>query len=199
MFQAKSIALIVLGSALAAVPVFGQEEGYRSEVTMLNSGSFVSETTKDGVKQSASKSGGMLGSYRFFFNEHHGVEVDYGYTRNTQRYELASGIDGVKSNSHEMTAAYVFRVPFKRWSAFALAGAGGLVFQPKDAPTLQSQARAAFVYGGGVDVNVTRRMFFRAQYRGLVYNSPTWDIPALAGMDRITHRAEPSAGFGFRF
>jgi len=199
MFPAKSVALIVLGSALAAVPIFGQEESYRSEVSLQGSGSVVSETTKVGIRQNAGNSGGVLGSYRFFFNEHHGVEVDYGYTSNTQRYGLASGVDGVKTHSHEMTAAYVFRVPFKRWSAFALAGVGDLVFQPKDAPTLQNQARAAFVYGGGVDVNVTRRMFFRAQYRGLVYNSPTWDIPAFAGMDRITHRAEPSAGFGFRF
>jgi hypothetical protein len=39
----------------------------------------------------------------------------------------------------------------------------------------------------------------RAEYRGFVYNSPTWDLTSLAGTDRITHRAEPSIGFGYRF
>ena len=61
------------------------------------------------------------------------------------------------------------------------------------------QARAAFVYGGGVDYNLTHRFFVRAEYRGLVYNSPTYNIAALSNTDRITHRAEPSIGVGFRF
>jgi len=39
----------------------------------------------------------------------------------------------------------------------------------------------------------------RAEYRGFVYNSPTYDLPGLAGLDRVTHRAEPSVGFGYRF
>jgi opacity protein-like surface antigen len=55
------------------------------------------------------------------------------------------------------------------------------------------------VYGAGVDFNLTHRIFMRAEYRGFVYNSPTYDLPALAGLDRVTHRAEPSIGFGYRF
>jgi opacity protein-like surface antigen len=82
---------------------------------------------------------------------------------------------------------------------FALAGVGGLVFDPMYASALDKQARAAFVYGGGADFNITQRVFLRAQYRGLVYNSPTFGMPRLNGLDRITHRAEPSAGIGFRF
>jgi hypothetical protein len=39
----------------------------------------------------------------------------------------------------------------------------------------------------------------RAEYRGLIYNSPTFGLMALSGADRITHRAEPSIGFGYRF
>jgi opacity protein-like surface antigen len=196
MFQTKSIFFMV--AALSALPMFAQYEGFRSEVSAQGSGSFIKETTKDGIKQDATKSGGVLTNYRFYFNQHHGVEVNYGYTLNTERYSLSTGTSGVETHSHEATAAYVFRVPFKRWSAFALAGAGGLVFDPNNA-MLTHQGRAAFVYGGGVDVDVTKHVFLRAQYRGLVYNSPTYDVPVLAGMDRITHRAVPSAGLGFRF
>jgi hypothetical protein len=39
----------------------------------------------------------------------------------------------------------------------------------------------------------------RAEYRGFVYNTPTWKLQGLAGADRITHLAEPSIGFGYRF
>jgi opacity protein-like surface antigen len=62
-----------------------------------------------------------------------------------------------------------------------------------------SQGRIAFLYGAGADFSVTKRIFVRPQYRGLVFNSPTFDIPMNLGADRNTHQAEPSIGFGYRF
>ncbi len=194
----RLLTALVLGSALASLPAFSQEETeqYRHEVSAQALGSFLKDTTDNGVRNSATNSGGVLGSYRFFFNRNHGVEVDYGWTRNTLSY---SGVSVLKADSHEVTAAYVFRYPMKRVSLFAQAGGGGVVFDPKYASGLDRQARAAALYGAGADINVTHRLFFRAQYRGLVYNSPTFDISGLRGLDRITHRAEPTAGIGFRF
>lgn len=141
----------------------------------------------------------MLGTYRYFFHTHNGVEGDYGYSLNSQNYGLPLGGLGVKSYSHEVSAAYVFRMPLRRVTPFVLASVGGLIFDPKDFAGASSQSRAAFVYGGGADFNLSRHVFMRAQYRGLVYNSPTFDIPLLAGTDRVSHRAEPSLGFGYRF
>ena len=198
MLKINSFAAIVLGGALAALPAFSQEGG-RSEATVQAFGSFVKSTTNNGVQQDATNSGGVLASYRFFFSNSHGVEVNYGYSLNTQIYGLATGPLGVKSNQHEVTAAYVYRHPLRHVTPFVEAGVGGLVFSPKDAPEISTQARAAFVYGGGADFNVTRRVFVRAEYRGLVYNSPTFDLAPVLGTDRVTHRAEPSIGFGYRF
>jgi opacity protein-like surface antigen len=187
-----------LGGALAALPAFSQETG-RSEVAVQAFGSFVKSTTDNGVQQGATNSGGVLASYRFFFSNSHGVEVNYGYSLNTQTYGLADGPLGVKSNQHEFTAAYVYRHALKHFTPFVEAGVGALVFDPKDTPIATTQARAAFVYGGGADFNVTKRVFVRAEYRGLVYNSPTFDLAPALGTDRVTHRAEPSIGFGYRF
>jgi opacity protein-like surface antigen len=198
MFRKYRFAAIVLGGALAALPALAQEAG-RSEVTVQAFGSFVKDTTSGGVRQSATDSGGVLASYRFFFNNNHGVEVNYGYSLNTQSYGLADGPLGVKSNQHEVTAAYVYRHPLKHFTPFAEAGVGGLVFNPTEAPLASTQARAAFVYGGGADFSITKRVFVRAEYRGLVYNSPTFDLTPAFGADRVTHRAEPSVGFGYRF
>src|SRR6266853_5261561 len=198
MFRINSFAAIVLGGALAALPAFSQEAG-RSDATVQAFGSFVKSTTENGVQQGATNSGGVLASYRFFFSNSHGVEVNYGYSLNTQTYGLAAGPLGVKSNQHEVTAAYVYRHALRHFTAFVEAGVGGLVFAPTDAPGASTQARAAFVYGGGGDFNITKRTFVRAEYRGLVYNSPTFDLTPVLATDRITHRAEPSIGFGYRF
>src|SRR5437588_11816528 len=198
MFRTNSLAGIVVAGALAALPAFSQEAG-RSEATVQAFGSFVRRTTDNGVQQGATNSGGVLASYRYFFSNSQGVEVNYGYSLNTQTYGLAAGPLGVKSNQHEVTAAYVYRHTMRHFTPFVEAGVGGLMFAPKDAPEISTQARAAFVYGGGADFSVTRRVFVRAEYRGLVYNSPTFDLTPLSGADRVTHRAEPSIGFGYRF
>jgi len=198
MFRINSFAAIMLGGALAALPAFSQEAG-RSEATVQAFGSFVKSTTYNGVQQDATNSGGVLASYRFFFSNSHGVEVNYGYSLNTQTYGLAAGPLGVKSNQHEVTAAYVYRHALRHFTPFVEAGVGGLVFAPTEAPGVSTQSRAAFVYGGGADFNLTKRIFVRAEYRGLVYSSPTFDLAPALGTDRVTHRAEPSIGFGYRF
>jgi len=196
MFQKNLLTILIAGAALVALPAYAQPEAGRQEVSAQAFGSWVKTTTQDGIDNSATNSGGVLGSYRFFFSTHHGVEGNYGYARNTQNY---SSTDGVKTNTHEISGAYVFRMPLRKVTPFALAGVGALVFAPKDLAGVDAQTRAAFVYGGGADFNLTHHIFVRAEYRGFVYNSPTYDLPGLAGLDRVTHRAEPSAGFGYRF
>lgn len=183
-------------ATLISASAFAQEEPvYKNDVAVQAFGSFVKSTTQNGVEQSATNSGGVLASYRFFFNQNNGVELNYGYSLNTQSY---SG-QGVGSYSHEGSAAYVFRLPRRHWSPFVLAGAGGLVFDPKNFTGASAQGRAAFVYGAGADFKLSQHVFVRAEYRGLVYNSPTFGLSGLDGLDRTTHRAEPSIGLGYSF
>jgi len=198
MSKVNTCLTLFAASVIVAAPAFAQED-FKSQVTVQGMGSFTKETTQSGIKQDATKSGGVLAGYRFYFTKHLGVEINYGYTLNTQRYFLTTGTTGFKSYSHETTGVFVYRVPFKKIDVFGLAGAGAIVFNPKDLRGVDYQARAAFVYGVGADYNLTRRLFLRAEYRGLVYNSPTYNIAGLAGVDRTTHRAEPSMGLGFRF
>ena len=200
MFGKKFVITLIAGIAATGLPAFSQSENPgKNEVSVQAFGSFVKSTTNNGIENKATNSGGVLGSYRYFFNAHNGVEANYGYALNTQNYGSSSGVLGVKTHNHEISAAYVFRLPMRKFTPFALAGVGGLIFDPKDFAGANSQARAAFVYGGGADVNLSQHVFVRAEYRGFVYNSPVYDLPALAGADRVTHRAEPSVGFGYRF
>ncbi len=196
---------MMFGAALIAAPLFAQEEGaqeetsHTQEVSVQGFASFLRSTTQDGVRQSADTSGGVLASYRFFFDAHSGIEANYSFQENTQRYGTAGSLANVGTRAHELSAAYVYRFPMKRITPFVLAGVGGLIFDPNNFTGASTQARAAFVYGAGADVNLSKHVFVRAEYRGFVHNSPTYDIPGLDGLDRVTHRAEPTFGFGYRF
>ena len=108
MSKTHRLAAVVIGGLLASLPAVSQEDG-RSEASVQAFGSFVKSTDNRGIEQSATNSGGVLASYRFLFSEHHGVELNYGYSLNTQSYGLAAGPVGVKANQHEVTAAYVYR------------------------------------------------------------------------------------------
>jgi opacity protein-like surface antigen len=172
MFGKKLVVTLIAGVAAMALPAFSQSENpEKNEVSVQAFGSFVKSSTDNGIQNSATNSGGVLSSYRYFFNAHNGVEANYGYSLNTQNYSSTSGVLGVKSHSHEISAAYVFRFPMRKFTPFVLAGAGGLIFDPKDFVGAGSQGRAAFVYGGGTDVNLSQHVFVRAEYRGFVYNS----------------------------
>ena len=200
MFQKSLLTMFIAGAASIALPAYAQSEGPgRQEVTVQAFGSFVSTTTQNGIDNTATNSGGVLASYRHFFSTHHGVEANYGYALNTQSYASPAGALGIRTNSHEVSGAYVFRLPHRNVTPFALAGAGALVFDPKEFAGANTQTRAAFVYGAGADLNFSQHVFLRAEYRGFVYQSPTYDLAPFAGLDRVTHRAEPSVGFGYRF
>ena len=193
----NQIAAFTVATALTSFTAFAQEDytGFKSDASVQALGSFVKQTTQAGIDQSATNSAGVLATYRYYFSRHHGVEANYSWTSNTQTY---TGF-GADTNSHEISAAYVFRMPMKRWSPFVLAGAGALIFDPKNFAGANTQTRAAFMYGAGADINLTNHLFVRGEYRGFVYSSPTYDLAGLNGLDRVTHRAEPSIGFGWRF
>jgi len=169
MFQKNLLRLLIAGVASLALPAYAQTEGPgRQEVAVQAFGSIVKTTTQNGIDNTATNSGGVLASYRFFFSTHHGFEADNGYSPNTQNYSSA---EGVRTNMHEIPGAYVFRMPFRKVTAFVLAGAGAPVFDLRDFAGASTQNCAAFIYGAGADFNLSRHIFMRAEYRGFVYTS----------------------------
>jgi opacity protein-like surface antigen len=205
MFKNKFVVIWFAGIASVAMPAYSQSEDTgRQEVSVQGMFSIVKNSTDKGIENKATESGGVLATYRYifkgnsFFDSHSAAEFNYGYTLNTQSYGSVLGTTREKSYSHEVSAAYVFRMPRRDFTPFLLAGAAGLIFDPKDSPG-SAQARPAFMYGGGADFNLKHNVFMRVEYRGFLYNSPTFDLKGLSGDARVTHRAEPSIGFGYRF
>jgi opacity protein-like surface antigen len=111
----------------------------------------------------------------------------------------------VQANVHQATGALVVTAAHRifRLNPFVLSGVGALVFDPTGnaggfVSGAQSQSRAAFVYGGGADYELTRHFMLRAEYRGFVYERPDFALATL-NSGATTHTAQPSAGIVFRF
>src|SRR5260370_3963206 len=106
MFGKKFVITSIVSIASMALPAFAQSENPgKNEVSVQALGSFVKSTTENGIENKATNSSGVLGSYRYFFNAHHGVEANYGYSLNTHSYRSPNGEPGVNSYSHEVSAA----------------------------------------------------------------------------------------------
>ncbi len=183
------------------------QEGNRNDVTVSAIGSFEQSTNGNGINQSASDSGGVLFTYRYFFTPKNGLEVDYGFSRFSQQYNSPNAAApfslGVPANTNEATASYVFRYGIgHRLTPFFTAGTGALVFVP-DAFTSGGTAGTNFatpdfVYGAGADIALSRRVSLRLGYRGHVFEAPDFGVPGIK-TNAVTHMAEPFGGLSFHF
>jgi outer membrane immunogenic protein len=200
---------------------FAQElkQELKSEVNVEGLAAITKSNNNVIFPYSATKSGGFMAGYRYHMNRWFAIEGDYGYTRNTQNFldPLNFGGVGVQTNVHELTGAAVFTANSnRRVRPYALVGGGGLFFRPVNNTTnnvitgignaigvSSNVNRPAFLYGGGVDFDITRYMAFRAEYRGFVFKAPGFDIPGLGAIglnsSNMTHMAQPAVGLVWRF
>lgn len=203
MIRKITVALIV-AVVLGVLPAMAQDQN-RQEVSVQGTGFFTKNSTGDGISQHSTNTGGFLVGYRYHFNDWLAADASYGYVRSTQQNFTSLGAFGVQSDVHQATGALVVTVPHSAFGLhpYVLAGAGALVFDPTGnaggfVPGATEQARAAFVYGGGADYNLTEHFALRLEYRGFVYERPDFDLATLHS-GAITHTAQPSAGIVFRF
>ncbi len=174
-----------------------------SQVTFQGTALITRDSTSDSTTHGATRSGGLLVGYSYQFNNWAGAEGNYGYSRNTQNYFGSFGASSIRADIHELTGSFVLHIPVRVRNVrpYALAGGGALVFDPAGDPQpggAGRQTKGAFVYGGGFNFDVTHNFGIRTEYRGLVYKTPDFTFNRL-NLDRITHLAQPSAGFFFRF
>jgi opacity protein-like surface antigen len=176
-----------------------------NEVSVQGTGFFTKDSDNNGIVQHTTDSGGLLVGYRNRFSRLFGADLSYGYTRNTQLDLTSVGASRIQSNVHQATAALLAHTPGRVLGLrpFALAGVGALTFSPINsfggiAIGADTQAKPAFVYGGGADYDINDHFALRLEYRGLVYKRPDFGLTPL-NSDATTHTAQPSAGFVFRF
>jgi hypothetical protein len=168
----------------------------KADISIGASVPFVENTNADRTQQNATVNYGFQGGYRFFFNKHIGLEPSYGYTHNTQTYNLDSGSIGVRDNADGVLTAYIFRLPAKWWSSFVLVGH---IFDPRTVAGASTQTRLGHLYGGDADFNLKHRVFPQKEHRGVFYNSATFNMDGLSNLYRYTNSVEPAVVFGYSF
>jgi outer membrane immunogenic protein len=194
--------LSLLSVSLLTAAAVAQES--RSEISVQGTGFYTKDTTGQGIRQQATDTGGFLAGYRYNLNRWLAAETNYGFVRNTQEYSFPLGTSRIQSDVHQFTGGLVFKVPSPsrlRISPYLLAGGGALLFNPTANTFVagaDTQARGAFVYGGGADFLLSRHFSLRTEYRGLVYKAPDFGLSSL-NADSVVHTAQPSAGIVFHF
>jgi opacity protein-like surface antigen len=196
---------IMLASFFTLLALGATAQESRSEVSVQGTGFFTQDTNGQGTSRTTTNTGGLLVGYRYHFNRWLSGEANYGYDRDTQRYFATGGVARVQSDVYTATADAVISLPFRisRFNPYVLGGGGSLVFHPTGnaggfVSGADTQAKGAFLYGGGVNYALTRHLSLLAEYRGYVYKDADFGVKAL-NTDSWTHTAQPSAGIAFRF
>lgn len=132
-FFILSLLMCLIGSG------FGQE--VRNEVTIQGSGFLTKETTALGLTHQPTNSAGFLAGYRYNVNRWLGVEGDYDYFSNSQKYSGTSS-GQVRTNVNAITGVAVIKIPLSSiFKPFAVAGGGAIVFGPRDESSLDTQSQ----------------------------------------------------------
>lgn len=196
--------LVMISSVLLWTGAARAQEGglSRSEISVLGTGFFQKDTTGNGITQRTTEAGGFLGGYRYHLNRVFAVEANYGYSRNSQIFATSGFNSRIQTNIHEVMGDLVVKSPVSilRLRPYALAGAGGLIFDPTRSVLMAgagSQAKAAFVYGGGLDFHLLPHIALRAEYRGFVFHAPSFGVTGF-NTDKMTHLAQPAVGLVIR-
>ena len=166
-----------------------------------------SNNSEAGVSVTPTNSGLILGTFRFRFNRMNGIEVNGARTDNSQIFILGTTDYRAQTSVTEFTGAYVLSpFHFEKMEPFLLAGGGALRFYPSNQYIngnasffgAAQQTSMAFLYGGGLDYRVWKRLSLRLQYRGLIYKEPNFHVTQFfSGVKG--HMAEPSIGIVFNF
>ncbi len=196
---------IMLAGFVIVLTLGATAQENRSEISLQGTGFFTRDTSGQGVSRTTSDTGGFQVGYRYNINHWLAAEGNYGFDRNTQKYFGSFGEARVQTNVHAVTGDLVVKLPLpiRRISTYALAGGGGLIFDPTgnnrgSVPGVGTQGRSAFLYGAGADYALTRHLSLRAEYRGFVYKNPDFGLRPM-NTESWTHTAQPSAGIVFRF
>lgn len=200
------IAAGLLSLGLLVTGAQAQEERHQ-DITVSAFGIFQQGTTGNGITQTGTETTGVLGTYRYFFTDHQGVEIDYGFGRFNQQFVVPNATTplslSVPADMNEATASYVYRHAIgHRLTPFVSAGTGALLFLPNTfsvgGTSGSTFVTPDFVYGAGADLAVSRRVSLRLGYRGHVFEAPDFGVAGVR-TNSVTHLAEPFAGLSFHF
>jgi outer membrane immunogenic protein len=200
MRKSQFLSLLLL---LLAVPVFAQES--RQDISV--SGSMINAPFASGnaVQLHATPGYGGLVSYRFLLTPHGGLELNYQYDQNVQRFCCSFGSYMIHTRFEEFSGAYVYTFNFRNWNPFIEGGPAGFIFSPIDDAKSQTfdVSRSTVVgamYGAGFAYEISPSFDIRAEFRGLVMKTPSFNYPSADWSTNVYYNIyDPVVGVAYHF
>ena len=197
----KKTLLLFLLLPFMAVASHAQES--RQDISISATGVFPPFITGNDVQQTGTKGLGGLVGYRFMLTPRSGLEVNYQYAQNAQKYYTSFNNLRVHERMQEFSGAYVLNQTFKSWNPFLEAGPAAFMFSAlDDASTTiidaKNQTILGAMYGGGVAYEISPSFDIRAEYRGLLMKTPNFgQDPQKTG--RFYNVSNPTIGIAYHF
>lgn len=196
----KSLLLLLL-LPLVAVAGFAQES--RQDISASGSALFPPYIAGNGTQLHATVGFGTLISYRYLLTPSSGLELNYQYAQQVQHYTTSALNNTVHNRFQEVSGAYVRSFIFRNWNPFVEAGVGGFIYTPIDDyktnyQGLSQSTNVGLMYGGGIAYEISPSFDIRAEYRGLVYKTPSFGITDFR-TNRYYNVSDPVIGIAYHF
>jgi opacity protein-like surface antigen len=200
----KSLFLFLL-LPLLAVPAFAQES--RQDISVSGTAIIPPFASGNAVQLHATVGyAGALVSYRYLLTPHGGLELNYQYNQNVQHFQVPFGYGyQIHDRFQEISGAYVYSFNFKNWNPFIEGGAAGFMFSPiDDAKTntfgISRNTNVGALYGAGIAYEISPSFDIRAEYRGLVMKTPTFNYQSNAFRTNVYYNIyDPVIGVAYHF
>ncbi len=187
---------------LSAMTAFGQES--RQDVSVSAYGLLAPNVTGNAVHMTTTRTVGFLGSYRYLLTPRSGLELNYSFAQNSNKYITSFIPNGrIHTRQQELSAAYVYNMTFKRFNPFVEAGPGAMIYTPiKDYGTnnldAKGNTRIGAMFGAGVAYEISPSFDVRAEYRGWVAKAPDFGISDIK-TNRYEVLSMPAIGVAYHF
>ncbi|MHB1958428.1 MAG: outer membrane protein [Acidobacteriaceae bacterium] len=148
---------------------------------------------------------GLYLGYRYQLTTNGAVEANYSYSHFTSKFSAYSAGTfnaRVYTGLQEATGAYVRTFPFKKFNPFLEGGGGMLFFTPIGQGTTTYDTEQTYVptvlFGGGIAYQLSPSWDLRVQYRGQIFNTPSYGISRY-NTGRRYIMSQPAIGLAYHF
>ena len=199
----KSLLAFLLLLPLTAVSAFAQES--RQDISVSGSGIIPPFASGNAVQLHASVGYGGLISYRYLLTPHGGLELNYQYSQNNQHFLIPSGSYHIHDRFQEISGAYVYSFNFKNLNPFIEGGAAGFIFSPIDDSRTNTfgigrNTNVGALYGAGIAYEISPSFDIRAEYRGLLMKTPTFNYQSNDFRTNVYYNIyDPVIGIAYHF
>ncbi len=199
--------IVLLGALLVGAAAVSHAQESRQDLSISGFGVLAPDVYGNAVApMSTTKTLGVLGSYRYLLTPRSGLELNYGFSQNSLKYNVPSvGLPNsrVHSKNQEFSVGYVYSRNYKRFNPFVEGGVGAMFFTPiLDRSTTQlntkSNTSVGGLFGGGVAYEISPSFDIRAEYRGFATKAPTFGVSAF-NANRYYVISTPAIGVAYHF